>query len=169
MARVLTAILLCAAAFFISASASAQDYAPVNAIFSKYCLDCHSSKDPDGDLVLENYESLMKGGKSGSPVKIGDSSISLLFRMVEGSYIKEGKKLIMPPGRKRKKLETSEVESIKNWIDAGAKPPAPSANVIANISVPKISTIGAARDPINALVNIPQSALVARARQSQVE
>ncbi|HEX3989223.1 MAG TPA: c-type cytochrome domain-containing protein, partial [Verrucomicrobiae bacterium] len=169
MPRVLPAFLLYFASILISVSASAQNYAPVNAIFSKYCLDCHSSKDPDGDLVLENFDTLIKGGKSGSPIKVGDSSVSLLVRMVEGSYIKEGKKLIMPPGRKRKKLETSEVASIKKWIDAGAKPPAPSANVIADLNVPKISPIGTARDPINALVDIPQSGLIALARQSQVE
>ena len=169
MLRVFIPPLLLLLAFLIVAPASAQDYAPINAIFSKYCLDCHSSKDPDGDLVLENFDSLMKGGKSGSPVKPGDSSVSLLVRMVEGSYIKEGKNLIMPPGRKRKKLETSEVTSIKKWIDAGAKPPAPSANVIADLNVPKISPVGVARDPINALVDIPQSGLVALARQSQVE
>jgi WD40 repeat protein len=161
--------MVCVVVILASLSASAQDYTPVNAIFSKYCLDCHSSKDPDGDLVLENFDSLMKGGKEGPAIKPGDSSVSLLVRMVEGSYIKEGKNLIMPPGRKRKKLETSEVASIKKWIDAGAKPPPHSANIIADLNVPKISPVGAARDPINSLVDIPKLGLIALARQSQVE
>jgi WD40 repeat protein len=153
----------------MSVSASAQDYSHVNAIFSKYCLDCHSSKDPDGNLVLEDFNSLMKGGKDGPAIKPGDSSISLLVRMVEGSYIKEGKNYIMPPGRKRKKLETAEVASIKKWIDAGAHPPAKTTVVVAELSVPKLAPVGAARDPINAIVDLPQAGLIALARQGQIE
>src|SRR5437764_515151 len=39
------------------------DYTSVDSIFSSHCLDCHASKDPEGQLVLESFETLMKGGE----------------------------------------------------------------------------------------------------------
>src|SRR5437899_252444 len=43
-------------------------YAAVDSIFSKYCLDCHASKDPEGELVLESFDTLMKGGEIGPAI-----------------------------------------------------------------------------------------------------
>src|ERR1700733_2598302 len=99
--------------------AFADEYTPVDAIFSKYCLDCHSSKDPDGKLVLEDFSSLMKGGEDGPVLIPANSGASMIVRMVEGTLVKDGKKLVMPPGKKRKKLETEEISALKTWIDSG--------------------------------------------------
>jgi len=33
--------------------------------FTKHCLECHEAKDPEANLVLENFESLMKGSENG--------------------------------------------------------------------------------------------------------
>src|SRR5262245_17429451 len=52
-------------------NAQGPDYASVDAIFTKHCLDCHASKDPEGELVLESFESLMKGGEIGAAVLPG--------------------------------------------------------------------------------------------------
>jgi hypothetical protein len=38
---------------------AASDYGAVDAIFAKHCLDCHASKDPEGQLGLASCESLM--------------------------------------------------------------------------------------------------------------
>ena len=70
--------------FALRVSAAAPDYVAVDAIFSKYCLDCHESKEPEAKLVLENYEGLMKGGENGVAIVPGKSSDSLLVKMVEG-------------------------------------------------------------------------------------
>jgi WD40 repeat protein len=156
-------------AVLLAASASAQDYKAVNATFSKYCLDCHSAKDPDAKLVLEDFDSLMKGGENGPVIVPGDSGSSKLVRMVEGTLIKNGKQLIMPPTRKRKKLETGEIAAIKMWIDAGARRPASDKTAIAELNVPNIPPVGAPRNPINALLDIPRSDLIALARYGQVE
>ena len=53
--RTLFAIVLFSLFALICVSAAAPDYVAVDAIFSKYCLDCHESKDPEAKLVLENY------------------------------------------------------------------------------------------------------------------
>ena len=50
-----------AAAEPASPAPASSDYAAVETIFVKHCLDCHSAQDPEGKLVLESFESLMKG------------------------------------------------------------------------------------------------------------
>src|ERR1051325_6572645 len=102
--------------------AISTNFSPVAAIFEKHCLDCHGNQDPEGKLVLETYETLLKGGESGAAIIAGHSQESLLVKMIEGRIEKDGKKKIMPPG-KRKKLETDEIAAIKGWIDAGAVAP----------------------------------------------
>src|SRR5258708_34797228 len=101
-----------------AAPATPPDYAAVDAIFTKHCLDCHAAQDPEAKLVLENFESLMQGGESGSVIVPSKSAESLLVKMIEGRGEKDGKKKIMPPG-KRKKLEPDEIATVKTWIDAG--------------------------------------------------
>src|ERR1043166_4460272 len=121
-----------------------NDYSAVDAIFSKHCLECHEAKDPEANLVLEGFEGLMKGSENGAVIVPGKSAESLLVRMIEGVE-KDGKKKIMPPG-KRKKLEPEEIALIKGWIDAGAKPPA--ENKIRELVVPKIQPKVPARKAI---------------------
>ena len=100
--------------------ASANDYASVDAIFTKHCFDCHAAQDPEAKLVMESFDSLMKGGESGPVIISGKSSDSLLVQMIEGRVVRDGKQKIMPPG-KRKKLEPAEIAVIKAWIDSGTQ------------------------------------------------
>src|SRR5438093_10427439 len=100
-------------------STATNDYWAVDAIFSKYCLDCHEAKEPEAKLVLESFDTLMKGGKSGPVVVPGKSSESLLLKLVQDGIERDGKKIIMPPG-KRKKLDAEEIAAIEGWIDVGA-------------------------------------------------
>ena len=147
--------------------AADPDYNSVNLIFSQHCLDCHAAKDPENGLVLETFEDLMKGGEAGPAVLRGKSSESLLIRMVEGRVEKGGKTKIMPPGR-NKKLSSSEISTLKAWIDSGAK--APMGPVLARqLAVPKISPKSAPRNPVNALAFSASGKIVAAARYSSVE
>jgi len=146
---------------------ASNDYASVDAIFSKHCLDCHASKDPEGELVLESFDTLMKGGEIGAAILPGKSSDSLLVQMIEGRFEKDGKKKIMPPG-KRAKLTSAEIATIKRWIDAGAvAPAAPLATK--ELVVPKILPKGSPRDPVNALAVASKAGVVAVARYGIVE
>ena len=171
-------VRLCSAAFISAAtmlllavqaaqSAPTNDYSAVDAIFSAHCLDCHAGKDPDSQFVLENFESLMKGGEIGPAIVAGKSSESLLVQMVEGRFEKGGKKKIMPPG-KRAKLTAEEIATIKGWIDAGALPPTVPA-APKELAVPKISPKVQARNPINALAFSPSGKYLAVARYGEVE
>src|SRR6266498_2220578 len=144
-----------------------NDYSAVDAIFTEHCLECHGSQDPEAKLVMESFELLMKGGESGAVVTPGKSEESLLVRLIEGRVEKDGKKLIMPPGKKREKLKPEQIALIRAWIDAGAKPPAEFKP--RELVVPKIEPKVPPRKPINAIAYAPAKELVAVARYGEVE
>ncbi len=100
-------------------SSEAADYADVSKVFEKRCIRCHSTEEPDGELVLETFSSLMKGGESGKVIEPGTSEKSLLVYMIEG---RKGYRA-MPPGRNQTRLKPDEIKLIRAWIDAGANSP----------------------------------------------
>jgi WD40 repeat protein len=158
----------CALALGLSvAQADSVNYAKVDALFAEHCLDCHNSKDPDANLVLEDFESLMKGGETGACVVPGKGEESLLTQMIEGKVEKEGKKKIMPPG-KRKKLSAEEIALIKNWINAGAIAPT-ETKLAKELVVPKIAIKGQPRNSVFAMAYAPGPKLIAIARVGEVE
>src|SRR6185369_1103253 len=144
-----------------------NDYSAVDAIFTEHCLECHGSQDPEAKLVMESFELLMKGGESGEVIVPGKSEESLLVRLLEGRVEKDGKKLIMPPGKKREKLKPEQIELIRAWIDAGAKPPAEFKPK--ELVVPKIEPKVPPRNSVKALAYSPEGKLLAVARFGEVE
>src|SRR5215472_1259123 len=58
-----------------------SDIAP---ILQKNCLACHSSSAKMGGLVMDSYDSLMKGGDHGQVILPHDSHGSRLSQMLEG-------------------------------------------------------------------------------------
>jgi WD40 repeat protein len=150
----------------ICAADATNDYSAVDAIFTKRCLECHDTKDPEANLVLIDFQSLMKGGENGPVIVPGKSEESLLVRMIEGRVERQGKKKIMPPG-KREKLAPDEIALIRGWIDAGAKPPA--ENRIVNLVVPKIEPKVPPRRAVHALAYASANRLIAAARYGEVE
>ena len=141
------------------------DFSNVAAIFNKHCLDCHASLEPEKNLVLESFDTLMKGGDSGKAVLAGNSSDSLLVKSIEG---RDGKKQ-MPPG-KRAKLSPKEIATIKAWIDAGAI--APKQSVVfspRDLKTPAIAPKVQPRRAIHALAHAAGTKLIAVARYGEVE
>lgn len=144
------------------------EYVKVDGLFQKHCLDCHSGKDAEGQLILDNYDLLMKGGESGPAVRAGQSGESILVKSVEGTFEKDGKRRIMPPGSKRKKLDAAEIALLRAWIDAGANGPSGQRKPI-ELVVPKVPVKGTPRQPINSIAIDSGSKLVAIARYGAVE
>src|SRR5438552_16705785 len=142
-------LAILAAKLMAAAPSTTNDYSAVEAIFTEYCLDCLGSTEPEGKLIMESHELLIKGGESGAVIVPGKSDQSLLVRMIEGRDEKDGKKLIMPPGKKREKLKLEQIALIRAWIDAGAKPPAEFKPK--ELVVPKIEPKVPPRRPINAI------------------
>jgi len=151
-----------------AADTPANEYAPVDAIFAEHCLDCHASQDPDGKFVLESFDTLMQGGEIGKAVAPGKSADSLLVQMIEGRFEKDGKKKIMPPG-KRQKLSPNEIIVIKTWIDAGAHGPPAGTKITKELVVPKIAPTVTPRMPVVALAYAAGLRLIAAGTFGEVE
>jgi WD40 repeat protein len=151
-----------------SAEATASDYAAIHQIFAKHCLDCHASQDPEAKLVLESFDSLMKGGENGPALVPGKSDESLIIKMVEGRVERDGKNKIMPPG-KRAKLAPEEIVQLKAWIDSGAPGPAPGSVVVQTLVVPKVPLNVPPRRSIHSVAYAAGPKLLAVGRYQEVE
>ncbi len=160
------ALLACAPSF--SAFAESVNDASVDQIFAKHCLDCHSAQEPEAKLVLDNFAALMKGGESGPSVIPGKSADSLLIKMVEGSLERDGKRRIMPPG-KRPKLSGEEIALLKSWIDSGAVAPTSTVARSRELKIPKVEPRGTPKRPIHAIAYAPGKKWIAVARYGEVE
>ena len=162
-----------AAAFAFSITASGADakpdYAAVESIFARHCLDCHAAQEPEKGFALETFETLSKGGESGAAIVPGKSADSLLVKFLEGRSGKEGKNQFMPPG-KRKRLEPAEIALIKAWIDAGAGAPKdPTRATARTLVIPKIVPTVEPRRAIHAIAHAPGPKVLAVAFYGEVE
>ncbi len=96
----------------------------VTPILKKHCLPCHAEENFNpSELSLDSYDNLMAGGKHGSPVVPGKASESIIVQKV-GPNPPFGDQ--MPLVRKKNaanpdRLTAQEIETIKEWINQGAK------------------------------------------------
>jgi len=162
MSRCLAILLIFAGAAF---PAETPDFTrQVAPILAKHCISCHGPDDVNGELRLDTFSNLMKGGEEGVDVVAGKSDHSRLIKLVESK-----KKGVMPPG-KRKKLEPAEIAMLRAWIDAGALPPANKDEpIVAIVEIPKIAPKAAPPNGIYALAYSPKSKLLALGRHGEVE
>jgi hypothetical protein len=97
----------------------APDYErEVKPILEKRCFACHGAKTAVHGLRLDTRAGALKGGESGAPALVpGKSQESLVVRYITG----QDKEIVMPPGGAR--LTAGEIQTIREWIDAGAMYP----------------------------------------------
>ena len=88
-------------------------------ILTDNCESCHGQAQMSG-LDVRRLDAVLKGGKRGPAVVPGHSSDSLLF-----GAIAQTSDLKMPPGKAA--LPAADVETVREWIDAGARWPAEAA------------------------------------------
>jgi len=94
-----------------------QDVKP---IIDQNCIACHK---PGGDgfeasgFSMVTYEDLMKGTKFGPMVISGDSAGSNMLVLMEG---RADPSISMPHGA-MKPVRKSDIETIRRWVDQGAK------------------------------------------------
>ena len=91
-----------------------KDVAP---ILKQYCLSCHGSDNMNpSDLYMDDFATLMKGGKHGVPIVPGQPGKSLLYLKLtpDPPFGKQ-----MPRGHK--KITPEAVQIIHDWIEQGAK------------------------------------------------
>jgi len=129
-----------------------KDVAP---ILAANCAGCHASTVTMGTLDLDTFAGIQKGGHSGPVIVPGKSGESLLYQRITGAVTPA-----MPLNGK--KLADGEIEIIRKWIDAGAKPPAPGEVVAKRApAVPDIKPRKAVTPLISALAYRPDSKLLA--------
>jgi WD40 repeat protein len=133
----------------------AQDVEP---IFYKKCIACHSGAVKESKFDISSYESLIRGGKRGSPIVPGKADGSLLVKVAGKTH-----KPYMPP-KLEEPLTPEELALIKLWIDQGAKAP---TGVRAKPKV-ILTRLPARVKPIRAVAVSPDKSAVAAGRGNQI-
>lgn len=116
--------------------------ARIQTIFAARCIACHGANKHKGNLRLDSYRALMRGGKDGKVIQARNVQASDLFRRItlppsHDDFMPKGK----PP------LTADQVKAIELWIDAGAS-----------------ETL-----PINAIKNAPGSAPAAEVTFEEID
>lgn len=119
-----------------------RDVAP---ILREYCVGCHNNDDLEGELSVETFKLLMKGGENGTPIKGGDQMESLLAQVITKQA-----KPYMPP-RRDPQLSAAQVDTILHWIDQGAKPPTRDRSILANLTVPDVNPADKLINPVTSM------------------
>ena len=130
-------------------------------IFQRECVGCHSSALKLGGLVLESYRDLMKGGEQGIPLVAGHADQSLLVRMLEGTA--------EPRMPLNGQLPAEQIQLVRAWIDASARPPATLAAADDEVPIPEIRPRVQVEPPLAALAFHPREKWLARGGFRQVE
>jgi uncharacterized membrane protein len=85
-------------------------------IFSQKCLSCHNIEKAKGNLMMDNVQSILKGGKTGKLFVPGKPGISLLLERI---HLPLDEKKHMPP-RGKSQLTDDEISLLKLWIKNNA-------------------------------------------------
>jgi hypothetical protein len=91
----------------------------VRPMLNKYCVECHAPGKEGFEksgFDVSTYETLMKGGKFGPLIKPGDAFTSAFNMLIEG---RADPSIRMP--HNREKLSEREIETLKVWVNEGAK------------------------------------------------
>lgn len=123
----------------------------IKPFLARYCLECHSEKEPEGGLNLTSYKSMQAGGDHGPVLMAGKPDDSRMVRMVEGKT-----KPVMPP-RKARQPSAAEVAQLRAWIAAGAKDDGAATTVF----LPSIKPRLAQAPPVSSVAYRPDGKLLA--------
>ena len=89
--------------------------ARVQPIFNARCVICHSADKHKGNLRLDSYRALMRGGKDGPVIHAGNAQASDLFRRI---MLPASDDNFMPKGKSP--LSADQTKVIELWVGAGA-------------------------------------------------
>jgi hypothetical protein len=125
-------------------------------ILQKNCLACHSSAAKMGGLVMESYDTLMKGGAHGAVVVPGKADQSRMILMLEGKVQPR-----MPFGADP--LPAADIATLKAWVEGGALGSAPgeAAKVLVPLAIPDIKPQVAVVSPVASVNFSPDGKLLA--------
>lgn len=90
----------------------------IQPILNEKCINCHNPNKAKNDLILADYQHIIKGGKSGEVLVAGAAEESLLYKY---ALLPMSDSLHMPPEGKLQ-LDPEEIQLIGWWINSGAHP-----------------------------------------------
>jgi WD40 repeat protein len=114
--------------------------------------------EPEGDLNLETFASLMEGGKRGPAVVPSKPDEGRLVRMIEGKL-----KPVMPP-KKSRQPTSAEIAKVRAWVLAGAKDDGGTLKV----TLPKLAPRMKLAPPVLAVAASPDGNHVAAGGRGEV-
>lgn len=114
----------------------------VQPILKSKCISCHNEKKAKGELIMETFASLVKGGKTGPLWDLNKPDLGLLF---ERLHMPMDNKKHMPPSGKPQ-LTPEEEMVLYHWIKSGASDKLkvtalPQGDTLRTIAVAKFNTI----------------------------
>ena len=114
----------------------------VQPILKAKCVICHNEKKTKGELLMEPYAMLAKGGKSGVLWNVKDENFGLMLTRI---HLPADNKKHMPPTGKIQ-LTDDEISIIYHWIKSGASATAkvadlPQMDSLRQIAVAQFKTI----------------------------
>jgi uncharacterized membrane protein len=86
-------------------------------VFEARCIECHGAAKRKGGLRLDSRVAVLKGGKHGPAVIVGDAAASYLVKRILG----EGPDEQMPP--EGDPLTEEQIQAIEAWVTGGAQWP----------------------------------------------
>jgi len=143
---------ICALIFTPAIAAAYEVATPFDAareVLESKCLECHTTKEKKGELILETLEGFTKGGDSGSSLQPGNPGASELIKRVR---LAEGDDEIMPPKKHGPPLSTEEISALEKWIETGA--PWPEGQILAPRAKTALPRWDAPPDPQIASIEI---------------
>ena len=149
MKKPLLTILFLAATAISARGADIDFHRDVAPILREYCAGCHNDDELKGEFSLETWKLLMKGGEDGPSIKPGDAEGSRLVQLLSGK-----KKPYMPP-RKKAQPSAAHIETLRSWINEGAKAPENDLSILSTLNVPDLAAGENIEKPITALAFSP--------------
>ncbi len=158
MRHFLSFIVFLAGAPFVWGQSPPSYSRQIQPFFTRYCVECHNAREPEGGLNLESYKHLMEGGGRGASLEPGKPDSSRLVGMLEGKL-----KPVMPP-KKAKQPTPNEIALVRAWVLAGARDDGSAVRA----SLPKIARKSALPPPVTALAYAPDGKQLAASGRAEV-
>ncbi|MEZ6070246.1 MAG: c-type cytochrome domain-containing protein [Pirellulales bacterium] len=133
-------------ALAVAAEPAAIDYTTqIAPVFAKYCNGCHNADDAEGELVLDGYAAVLKGGAEGAVVVPGNVAESRLIALVTADDDTR-----MPP-EDNEPPTAEEIDLLRRWVESGAAGPVGDAPSPSLPPLPDVRPRGVRPQPIASL------------------